>query len=117
MYTKLLVVFSIILFTACSQLEPQCPPLQIQGLEVMKPIEQHRVLAEKYGELYTLYISKVAIQKANLSDYEEKHQYYGRNGLDFEGHAKANLDYYQTLADKAMKEATYHKEMVQKLEQ
>ena len=58
---------------------------------------------------------KLQKKKKALQHYEDKSQYYGRGGQDFQSHATANLRYYEQGAKEAQKQAHFHRKIAAEL--
>lgn len=59
--------------------------------------------------------TKATEKKKTLQHYEDKSQYYGRGGQDFQSHATANLRYYKQAAQEAQKQAHFHRKIAAEL--
>lgn len=107
------VLFVLFLLVACTpgRFESSCPGFDDPQLQHLMPADKHTVLAKKHELLYNEYSAKLAEHKLALQDFEEHKQYYGRSGLDFEGHTNANILYYERLVFKANEQISYHKHM------
>lgn len=106
---KYLVVLPLLsLLAACAQLGQ----LEAQNA---KTYGDHDKLANYYDDVAKEMATKAAEKKKALQHYEDKSQYYGRGGQDFQSHATANLRYYQQAAQEAQKQAHFHRKVAAEL--
>jgi len=106
---KYLVVLPLLsLLAACAQLGQ----LEAQNA---KTYGDHDKLANYYDDVAKEMATKAAEKKKALQHYEDKSQYYGRGGQDFQSHATANLRYYEQAAQEAQKHAHFHRKIAAEL--
>lgn len=106
---KYLVVLPLLsLLAACAQLGQ----LEAQNA---KTYGDHDKLANYYDDVAKEMATKAAEKKKDLQHYEDKSQYYGRGGQDFQSHATANLRYYEQAAQEAQKQAHFHRKVAAEL--
>lgn len=115
---KYLVVLPLLsLLVACAQLSQ----LEVQDTgsrklaQNAKTFSDHDKLANYYDDMAKEMATKAEEKKKALQHYEDKSQYYGRGGQDFQSHATANLRYYQQAADEAQKQAHFHRKIAAEL--
>lgn len=115
---KYLVVLPLLsLLVACAQLGQ----LEAQDTDSRKLVQNaktysdHDKLANYYDDVAKEMATKAAEKKKALQHYEDKSQYYGRGGQDFQSHATANLRYYEEAAKEAQKQAHFHRKIAAEL--
>ncbi len=115
---KYLVALPLIsLLVACAQLDQ----LEVQDTDSKEMVQNartytdHDKLADYYDDVTKEMVTKVEEKKKALQHYEDRSQYYGRGGQDFQSHAMANLRYYEQAAKKAQKQAHFHRQMAAEL--
>ena len=80
-----------------------------------KTYSDHDKLANYYDDVAKEMVTKAEEKKKTLQHYEDKSQYYGRGGQDFQSHATANLRYYEQAAQEAQKQAHFHRKVAAEL--
>lgn len=115
---KYLIVLPLLsLLVACAQLGQQ----EAQNTDSRKLVQNaktysdHDKLANYYDDVAKEMAIKAAEKKKALQHYEDKSQYYGRGGQDFQSHATANLRYYEQSAKEAQKQAHFHRKIAAEL--
>jgi hypothetical protein len=115
---KYLVVLPLLsLLVACAQLGQQ----EAQNTDSRTLVQNaetysdHDKLANYYDDVAKEMATKAAEKKKALQHYEDKSQYYGRGGQDFQSHATANLRYYEQSAKEAQKQAHFHRKIAAEL--
>ncbi|MEK7708485.1 MAG: hypothetical protein AAB376_01870, partial [Pseudomonadota bacterium] len=101
----LVVLPLLFLLVACAQLG-QLEAQNDDGRKLAqnaKTYGDHDKLANYYDDVAKEMAEKAAEKKKVLQHYEDKSQYYGRGGQDFQSHATANLRYYEQAAQEAQK--------------
>ncbi len=115
---KYLVVLPVLsLLVACAQLghiEAQIDDGR-KLAQNAKTYSDHDKLANYYDDEAKEMVTKAAEKKKALKHYENKSQYYGRGGQDFQSHATANLRYYEQAAQEAQKHAHFHRKIAAEL--
>jgi len=115
---KYLVVLPLLsLLAACAQLG-QLEAQNDDGRKLAqnaKTYGDHDKLANYYDDVAKEMATKAAEKKEALQHYEDKSQYYGRGGQDFQSHATANLRYYEQAAQEAQKHAHFHRKIAAEL--
>ncbi|AEJ03066.1 hypothetical protein Nit79A3_3337 [Nitrosomonas sp. Is79A3] len=115
---KYLVVLPLLsLLVACAQLgqlEAQIDDDR-KLAQNAKTYSDHDKLANYYDDVAKEMAAKAAEKKKALQHYEDKSQYYGRGGQDFQSHATANLRYYEQALQEAQKQAHFHRKIAAEL--
>jgi CHASE2 domain-containing sensor protein len=115
---KYLIVLPLLsLLVACAQLghiEAQNDDSR-KLAQNAKTYSDHDKLANYYDDAAKKMATKAAEKKKALQHYEDKSQYYGRGGQDFQSHATANLRYYEQAAQEAQKQAHFHRKIAAEL--
>ena len=73
-----------------------------------KTYSDHDQLVNYYEDVAKAMAIKAVEKKKALQHYEDKSQYYGRGGQDFQSHTSANLRYYEQAVKEAQKQAHFH---------
>ena len=113
----LVVLPLLFLLVACAQLG-QLEAQNDDGRKLAqnaKTYGDHDKLANYYDDVAKEMAEKAAEKKKVLQHYEDKSQYYGRGGQDFQSHATANLRYYEQAAQEAQKQAHFHRKIAVEL--
>lgn len=115
---KYLAVLPLLsLLVACAQLG-QLEARDTDSRELAqhaKTYSDHDKLANYYDDVAKEMSTKAAEKRKALQHYENKSQYYGRGGQDFQSHAAANLRYYEKAAQEAQKQAHFHRKIAAEL--
>ena len=112
-----LVLHLLSLLVACAQLSQ----LEVQDAgsrklaQNAKTYSDHDQLANHYEDVAKAMAIKAVEKKKALQHYEDKSQYYGRGGQDFQSHTSANLRYYEQAVKEAQKQAHFHRKVAAEL--
>jgi len=83
-------------------------PFSSASAEEILTAQEHLQLAKQHEVLLKEAEDKLAQHQAALEDYESRSFYYGRKGLDFQSHEKANIREYEKLVAENKAQAAIH---------
>ena len=101
--SSLLLVITVL--TACAQMGPSA--VKSTGI----PSNNHVALVKHYEGVAKDAQVRLQANKKILQEYEERPYYFGRQGLDAQSHAKANVQAYEKIIQESLAFADLHRKM------
>lgn len=113
MKNKILILIAVgllSLLASCAQMNPH-PMDMTKAIQNAKTPTDHNALAKHYEDTAKEIQAKVDEHKKMLEQYQEKSQYYGRQGLNMESMCQGLIHFYEQAAKANMDMADSHRKM------